>query len=78
MLQTEFCRKLGIRFPIFGFAHSVDVTVALAECGGYPVFGAARETPDRIAKDIAEIRRRIGTRPFGVDLMYPKLAGDEP
>ena len=78
MLQTEFCRKLGIRFPIFGFSHSVDVTVALAECGGYPVFGAARETPERIAEDIATIRRRIGARPFGVDLMYPKLAGNEP
>lgn len=77
-LRTPFCQKLGIELPIFGFSHSVEVTVALAECGGFPVFGAARETPDRIAADIAEIRKRIGQRPFGVDLMYPKLAGDEP
>jgi NAD(P)H-dependent flavin oxidoreductase YrpB (nitropropane dioxygenase family) len=77
-LRTALCRRLGIDVPIFGFSHSVDVTVALAECGGFPVFGAARETPDRIAEDIAIIRKRIGQRPFGVDLMYPKLAGDEP
>ena len=77
-LRTALCRRLGIDVPIFGFSHSVDVTVALAECGGFPVFGAARETPDRIAEDIAIIRKRIGRRPFGVDLMYPKLAGDEP
>jgi len=77
-LRTLICDRLGIQVPIFGFSHSVEVSVAIAECGGFPVFGAARETPDRIAADIAAIRKRLGTRPFGVDLMYPKLAGDEP
>ena len=77
-LRTPICDRLGIQVPIFGFSHSVEVTVAIAECGGFPVFGAARETPERIAIDIAAIRKRLGGRPFGVDLMYPKLAGDEP
>ena len=77
-LRTEFCRQLGIELPIFGFSHSVEVTVAIAEAGGFPVFGAARENPDRIVADLAEIRERLGKRPFGVDLMFPKLAGDEP
>jgi NAD(P)H-dependent flavin oxidoreductase YrpB (nitropropane dioxygenase family) len=77
-LRTALCERLGIAHPIFGFSHSVEVTVALAEAGGFPVFGAARETPERIAEDLALIRRRIGARPFGVDLMYPKLAADEP
>jgi NAD(P)H-dependent flavin oxidoreductase YrpB (nitropropane dioxygenase family) len=76
--RTPLCERLGIEVPIFGFSHSVEVTVALAQAGGFPVFGAARETPERIAEDIALIRKRIGKRPFGVDLMYPKLAGDEP
>jgi NAD(P)H-dependent flavin oxidoreductase YrpB (nitropropane dioxygenase family) len=76
-LRTAICDRIGIDVPIFGFSHSVDVTVALAECGGFPVFGAARETPERIVADLALIRQRIGNRPFGVDLMYPKLAGDE-
>lgn len=78
MPRTPICDRLGIAVPIFGFSHSVEVTVAIAECGGFPVFGAARETPERIAADLAEIRRRLGGLPFGVDLMYPKLAGDEP
>ena len=77
-LRNALCERLGIEVPIFGFSHSVDVTVALAEAGGFPVFGAARETPDRIEADLKEIRARIGARPFGVDIMYPALAADEP
>ncbi len=76
-LSTALCKRLGIALPVFGFSHSVEVTVALAEAGGFPVFGAARETPERISEDIALLKRRLGGRPFGVDLMYPKLAGDE-
>jgi len=77
-LRTPLCERLGIELPIFGFSHSLEVTVALARAGGFPVFGAARETPQRIAEDLGRIRERLGARPFGVDLMYPKLAGDEP
>ena len=77
MLRTALCERLGIALPIFGFSHSIEVTIALAEAGGFPVFGAARETPDRIAADIALLKQRLGGKPFGVDLMYPKLAGDE-
>ena len=76
-LRTALCERLGIDVPIFGFSHSIEVSVALAEAGGFPVFGAAREGPEKIAEDIALIRRRLGSKPFGVDLMYPKLAGDE-
>lgn len=75
--RTPVCDLLGIETPIFGFAHSIEVTVAIAKAGGFPVFGAARDTPEQIAADLTEIRRRIGDRPFGVDLMYPKLAGQE-
>ena len=77
-LNNALCKRLGIEVPVFGFSHSVDVTVALAAAGGFPVFGAARETPDRIEADLKEIRARIGARPFGVDIMYPALAADEP
>lgn len=77
MLRSALCDRLGIAVPIFGFSHSIEVTIALAEAGGFPVFGAARETPERIAADIALLKQRLGDKPFGVDLMYPKLAGDE-
>ncbi len=76
-LKTALCERLGIEVPIFGFSHSIEVTVALAEAGGFPVFGAAREGPEKIAEAIEAIRKRLGSKPFGVDLMYPKLAGDE-
>ena len=77
-LRNPLCERLGIAVPVFGFSHSVDVTVALAQAGGFPFYGAARETPERIEADLKEIRARIGTLPFGVDVMYPALAADEP
>ncbi len=77
-LRNPLCERLGIEVPIFGFSHSIDVTVALAEAGGFPVFGAARELPEKIEADLKQIRARIGSRPFGVDIMYPALAADEP
>jgi NAD(P)H-dependent flavin oxidoreductase YrpB (nitropropane dioxygenase family) len=77
-LKNSLCERLGIELPIFGFSHSIDVTVAIARAGGFPVFGAAREVPERIGPELAAIRARLGKRPYGVDLMYPALAGDEP
>lgn len=77
-LRTPLCERLGIKLPIFGFSHSMEVTAAIAESGGFPVFGAARETPEKIVECIALLRKRLSGRRFGVDLMYPKLAGDEP
>ena len=76
--RTPICERLGIETPIFGFSHSPDVVVAISDCGGYPVFGVARENPDHIEREIAAIRKRLGSRPFAVDVMYPKLAGEEP
>lgn len=40
-LRTALCERLGIPVPIFGVSHSIEVTVALSEAGGFPVFGAA-------------------------------------
>jgi len=76
-MRNALCRRLGVALPVFGFSHSIEVTVALAEAGGFPVFGAARETPEKIAGHIALLKQRLGGKPFGVDLMYPRLAGDE-
>ena len=76
-LGTPFSERLGLRYPIFGLSHSVDVTVALAEAGGYPVYSMARETPDESRARIAEIKARIGGRPFAVDLLLPSKVGDQ-
>ena len=47
-LNTALCSRLGIRYPIFGFSHSVDVTVALANAGCFPIYGATRDMPDEM------------------------------
>ena len=69
--RTPLCERLGIRHPIFGFSHSVDVAVAIAEAGGFPVVGLAREMPHEIPAILAEVERRMGDRPYGIDLMLP-------
>lgn len=70
-VRTPICERLGIRHPIFGFSHSVDVVVAIAEAGGYPVLGLARELPEEIPHILDEVRRRMAGRPYGIDLMLP-------
>ncbi|MDR3452311.1 MAG: nitronate monooxygenase [Rhodoferax sp.] len=76
-LTTPLCTQLGIRHPIFGFSHSVDVSIAITRAGGFAVLGVARDDPEHIAQSIRQIRNAVGDRPFGVDLMFPRLAGDE-
>lgn len=75
--QTDICRRLGIRYPIFGFSHSVDVTVAICRAGGIGVYGATRDMPEQITARLAEIHRRVGDRPFGVDLLLPRGMQDQ-
>jgi len=70
--KTPICDRLGIEVPIFGFSHSVAVTAALTNAGGFGVFGAAREAPEEVSESLAEIRELVGDKPFGVDLMLPK------
>ena len=68
---TPIARQLGLKTPIFGFTHSVDVTVAITNAGGVGVLGATRLTPQEIRNALAEIRERVGDKPFGVDLVLP-------
>ena len=69
--RTAICERLGIRHPIFGFSHSLDVAVAIAEAGGFPVLGLAREMPEEIPHILAEAERRMAHMPWGIDLMLP-------
>jgi len=70
-VRTPICERLGIAHPIFGFSHSLDVCVALAQAGGFPVLGLAREMPDDIPLLLQETEKRMGTLPYGIDLMLP-------
>ena len=70
-LWSPICDRLGIRYPIFGFAHDVKTVAAISAAGGYGVYGATRRFPHEITEELAEIRELTGNRPFGVDLVLP-------
>lgn len=70
--RGRLCAEYGIDVPIFGFAHSVDVVAEISLAGGLGVYGATRDTPEEIRERLTEIRRRVGARPFGVDLVLPR------
>ncbi len=70
-LRTPICLRLGIEHPIFGFAHDIATVAAITNAGGIGIYGATRRFPHEIRAELAEIRRLVGDRPFGVDLVLP-------
>ena len=71
MLANDLTRRFGIDQPIFGFAHDIPTVAAICNAGGLGVYGATRRFPHEIRDELAEIRRLVGDRPFGVDLVLP-------
>src|SRR3972149_7645877 len=70
-LHTKLCDMLGIEFPIVAFTHCNDVAAAVINTGGFAVVGQGRYTPDEIAANIKWLRERVGSKPFGIDLLLP-------
>ncbi|MBT7666718.1 MAG: nitronate monooxygenase [Rhodospirillaceae bacterium] len=71
-IRTKLAERLGIDLPIFGFSHSVDVTAAITNSGGLGVYGIAHDPPDAVPGKLAAIRKLLGDRPLGIDIMMPK------
>ncbi|NKB99673.1 MAG: nitronate monooxygenase [Pseudomonadales bacterium] len=71
VLWSPVCDRLGIQYPIFGFAHDVATVAAITNAGGYGVYGATRRFPHEITDELAAIRSLVGDKPFGVDLVLP-------
>lgn len=71
-VDARLAAMVDVEHPIFGFAHSIDVVVEICRGGGLGVWGATRSTPEEIERGLADIRARVGDRPFGVDLVLPK------
>ena len=71
MPRTPLCDRFGLEVPIFGFSHAVEVVAAVTNAGGFGVYGATRRLPEEIADELAWIRKAVGDRPFGVDLVIP-------
>ena len=76
-LHTAICDRLGIPYPIFGFSHSMEVTAAITNAGGFGVYGVTRDMPDAISARLAKIRSMVGDRPFGADLLLPLGMADK-
>ncbi|MGH1490736.1 MAG: NAD(P)H-dependent flavin oxidoreductase [Acidimicrobiales bacterium] len=70
-ITTALSRRLGIAHPIFGFAHDIATVAAITNAGGFGVYGATRRFPHEIRDELAELRRLVGDKPFGVDLVLP-------
>jgi NAD(P)H-dependent flavin oxidoreductase YrpB (nitropropane dioxygenase family) len=70
-LTTPLTERFGIEHPVFGFAHDIATVAAICRAGGLGVYGATRRFPHEIRDELAEIRRQVGDRPFGVDLVLP-------
>ena len=70
-LRTPLCERLGMDVPVFGLAHSPEVVAAISNAGGFGVYAATRDTPEEIAGRVAHLRRLVGARPYGVDLLLP-------
>ncbi len=71
-LTTPLCRQLGIELPIFGFTHDIQTVAAITNAGAIGIYGATRRFPNEIRDELAEIRRLVGDKPFGVDLVLPE------
>ncbi|MCC5811750.1 MAG: nitronate monooxygenase [Ectothiorhodospiraceae bacterium] len=69
---TPICDRLGVRYPIFGFSHSVDVVAEIARAGGFGVLGIAREMPEDIPDMLSRVEDALDGKPYGIDLMLPK------
>ena len=69
---TPLCRRLGVELPIFGFAHDIATVAAITNSGAIGIYGATRRFPHEITQELAEIRRLVGDKPFGVDLVLPE------
>ncbi|SPC16792.1 conserved hypothetical protein [Cupriavidus oxalaticus] len=70
-LANALCRRLGIRYPVFGLAHSIEVAAAISNAGGLGVYAAARDGPNELAQKLRDLRALCPDVPVGVDLLLP-------
>ena len=68
-LTNDLCRRLGIRYPIYGLAHHVEVCAAISNAGGLGVYGGARDNGESLARKLKRLRELCPGKPIGVDLL---------
>jgi NAD(P)H-dependent flavin oxidoreductase YrpB (nitropropane dioxygenase family) len=70
-LTNALCQRLGIRWPIYGLAHKVEVAAAISRAGGLGVYAAARDGPSELAGKLKVLRALCPAQPLAVDLLLP-------
>lgn len=76
-LTNALCERLGIRYPVYGLAHSIEVVAAISRAGGFGVYAAARDGPSQLASKLQALRALCPDHPIGVDLLLPASIPDD-
>lgn len=76
-MNTAFCKKMGIEFPLFAFTHCRDVVAEVTNAGGFGVLGAVGLSPESLEVELAWIDQRVKGRPYGIDLLIPTKMEDK-
>ena len=81
MLRTQLCRDLGIELPILsaplgGGGAGPELAAAVSGAGGLGLLGMGGIAAPLIREQIRETRART-SKPFGVGLLVPFIAGGE-
>lgn len=76
-MRSALCERFGIEFPLFAFTHCRDVVAEVTNAGGFGVLGAVALTPEALEVELDWIDKRVGGKPYGVDLLIPNKMEDK-
>lgn len=80
LASTFLCRRLGVAYPIMqagmGQVAYGALAGAVSKAGGIGVIGSGYLTGNELRGEIRVVRE-ITNRPFGVDILFAKVSGDD-
>lgn len=80
MMFTKLCELLGIKYPIIlagmGRTSGPTLVAAVSNAGGLGVIGGTFLQPEQL-RDWIKKTRKLTDKPFGVDLLTPRLASSD-
>jgi enoyl-[acyl-carrier protein] reductase II len=79
ILHTQFCKRLGIQYPIcqagMGFVAPGRLAAAVSAAGGLGVIGAASMTAVQLREEIRVVKNTTD-KPFGVDILFAQIKAE--
>jgi enoyl-[acyl-carrier protein] reductase II len=79
ILSTQFCRRLGLQYPIcqagMGFVAPGRLAAAVSAAGGLGVIGAGTMTAAQLREEIHVVRDTTD-KPFGVDILFAQIKAE--